>query len=723
MEKGNIRRFGTFNGVFLPTTLSILGVILFLRTGWTIGSAGLFGAISILFIAVSISLITALSISSLSTNITVGEGGIYYIVSRSLGIEMGGSIGIPLYISQAISVSFYILGFTESLKWLIPDINTIFVAFFILVIFTVIAYIGADFAVKVQYVIFGILLLAILSIFITPHWIPLKENFSFHFPKGYNFWKVFAVFFPAVTGITAGVGMSGELSNPEKNIPKGILYAIFFTTIIYLLTIIKFSSIAGYKGLINSPLIVTHITPFPYLVYAGIWSATLSSALTFVVSAPRTLQALSKDRIVPKFFGKNLGSRKDEPRSGILITFIIAGVVILTSNLNSVAIMITIFFLITYGLTNLACGLESLIKNPSFRPKFKVAWWLSFIGVIATIGVMKVINTLITVLSIIFLLLLYILLRKRELEQTWGDVREGFWFSLIRSSLFKLQHKKKTLHNWRPNVMVFSGMPENRLYLVKFANWLGKGNGIITLFNISTGEVERLYKDREKSLEEMESFIMENKLPVFPEVEIVGDLTEGIKTISQAHRLGYLDSNLVLLGWGLEGKKGLRLSALIRELCLLGKNVIVLKYAPLKGFGNKKLIDIWWGGRGKNEGLMLYIAYILSLNREWHNVKLRVLNVSPKSKIKKMREFINDRLNQAKINTELVMLSDEHENPFELLNRASSNADLIIAGMQYPSRHREKVFLENLNQATNKDLTYLLVRSIEIEEFFFEENP
>ncbi|RKZ15279.1 hypothetical protein DRQ17_06685 [bacterium] len=721
MNNKSVRRFGTFNGVFLPTTLSILGVILFLRTAWTVGQAGLWGGLGILLLSVGISLITALSLSSLSTNITVGKGGIYYLISRSTGVEMGGTIGIPLFLSQSISVAFYILGFVESLKWVFPHINGVAVSLIVLFIFMVIALIGADFAVKVQYAIFGVLMLAVLSIFFTPGWKPLSVNLSPHFTDNLNFWKVFAVFFPAVTGISAGVGMSGELSNPGKSIPRGTLLAIGFTTVIYLLMMVKFSAYADYRILTGSSLVATKISRLPFLVFAGIWCATLSSTLTFIISAPRTLQALSIDRVVPSFLSHTLGSKREEPRLAVIITSLIAMVFLIVSNLNAVATTITIFFLITYGMTNLAAGLEALVRNPSFRPEFKTPWPVSILGVIGIIAIMRIISTPITLTAVFLLLILYSILKRREIKQTWGDVRYGFWFSLIRFSLFRLRAERKTLHTWRPNLMVFSGMPEERLYLVKFANWLGKGNGIITLFNILTGSIEKLHSKREEAFREMDRFITENKLPVFPEVEIVRETTEGIKTISQAHGFGYCDSNLVLLGWGLEGRKGLRLAALIRELSLLGKNVMILKYSKTQGFGRRREIHVWWGGKGRNEGLMLYIAYILTMNRDWHNAKIKVLNVSPTDKVKEMEAFIKSRLEQAKVDAEVVVLEGEYRHSLDLLNNASKDADLVIMGMQYPLRHRERFFIRNLKKATSLDKTYLLVRSVEVEEFFFEE--
>ncbi len=712
------RRFNTFNGVFVPTTLSILGVILFLRAGWTTGSAGLVGALTILFIAKTISFITDLSLSAVATNTTVGEGGIYYIISRSLGIEIGGAIGIPLFLSQAISVAFYIIGFTESLMWLFPHLNPTVVGIVVLVIFTVIAFIGADFAVKIQMFIFAMLMLAVLSFFLIPSFHIYTQNLKPHYPSGYNFWKVFAVFFPAVTGITAGVGMSGELKNPQKSIPKGTMIAIFFTMSIYILSMIKFATIAPYNDLIEKPLIIINKSPFPYLIYLGIWAATLSSTLTFILTAPRTLQALSKDRITPAFLAWNMGSKKDEPRFGVLITFVISLAFIIAGNLNTVATVITMFFLITYGATNISAGIQDLIGNPSYRPSFRVPWWISIGGAIAVFIVMGLINLFSTIVSSILILLIYFILKRRSLKSTWGSINSGLWMSIARFALLKVEYGAFDFKNWRPNVMVFSGNPESRLHLVQFAEYLGSGNGIVTLFNLIEGDYEKHADLREKKLVGLKHFIKSNKLDAFAEVEIVKNVMNGIRIISQAHGIGHLSSNMALFShsWGFGPTRRLEFVSLIRDLIFLKKNVLILKYNFEKGFGKYKTIDIWWGGKGRNEGLMMFIAGILKENHIWQDAKIRVVKISMEKDDVEEQE-IKEKILKLNIDAEVHILPSKG-NPLDELNEFSSQADLVIMGMAFPVEGKEMEFVKRFEEATSKPHSYLLVRSTEIEDFF-----
>ncbi|MEJ2719498.1 MAG: amino acid permease, partial [Deltaproteobacteria bacterium] len=367
-------RFGTFAGVFTPTVLTILGIILFLRLGWVVGQAGLLGSIVIILIASAISLITGFSLSSIATNMHVRVGGAYYMISRTLGIEIGGAIGLPLYLSQAISVAFYIIGFSEAFTSVMPMVDARLLSTGIAVTFGLLAYVGADFTLKIQYLVLMVLAAALASFFgggwdqwVAPHVLGAAES------GGVPFWHVFAIFFPAVTGITVGLSMSGDLKDPRRSIPHGTLAAIGITTAIYIASALWLATHATTGQLIDDNLIMQKIARWPFLILLGVWLATLSSALGSVVAAPRTLQAVSHDRVVPRIFGSQLGSAT-EPRFAVLVTTVIAVSVIWAGDLNFVAPIITMFFLNTYGMINLSAGIESFVGNPSFRPRFSVPW-------------------------------------------------------------------------------------------------------------------------------------------------------------------------------------------------------------------------------------------------------------------------------------------------------------------------------------------------------------
>ena len=318
-------KFGTFGGVFTPNLLTILGVIMFMRTGWVVGNAGLKESLQILCIANLITLLTGLSLSSIATNLKVGGGGAYFLISRALGLEVGGAVGLPLFLAQAVSVAFYIVGFTESLHYIFPTLPDQLISGGVLIGIFIIAWVGADIAIKTQYLIMATLGLAILSFF--AGFTPVQDigaNWKSGYQDGQNFWTVFAIFFPAVTGIMSGVSMSGDLKDPSKSIPRGTLYATVITFFIYGAIMVWLAVNASRDELLNNKLVMQRIAFFGPLIFAGLWAATLSSALASLLAAPRTLQALGQDRVVPRILAKGVGPTR-EPRLALLVSLVLAG--------------------------------------------------------------------------------------------------------------------------------------------------------------------------------------------------------------------------------------------------------------------------------------------------------------------------------------------------------------------------------------------------------------
>ena len=295
------KTFGTFSGVFTPTTLTILGVIMYIRQPWVVGNAGVVGALAIVLLSVAITLTTALSLSSITTNVRIGSGGAFSLISQSLGLEIGGAIGIPFYFAQAIAVAMYIFGFREGLQTLTPGINPFILDIGIFALVMTIAFISTSFAFKIQYVILGVIVLSLVSIYgalfvndlnFNVEWFgkypgSIENNF-----KGSSFWIVFAVFFPAVTGVMAGANMSGDLTNPRKSIPVGTLSSVVITTVIYVSLIFVAAVLAAPSELAANYNIFIDKALFGPIVLAGLLGATLSSALGSFVGAPRILLAL-----------------------------------------------------------------------------------------------------------------------------------------------------------------------------------------------------------------------------------------------------------------------------------------------------------------------------------------------------------------------------------------------------------------------------------------------
>ena len=350
------KRFGAFGGVFTPSLLTILGVVMYLRMGRVVGQTGLAGALLIVALSHVISLLTGLSVSSIATNRTVGAGGAYFMISRSLGAAAGAAIGIPLFFGQALSVTFYVIGFTESLTALMPDLPTRLVGTVICAGLTLLSMRSAELALKAQYVIMAAIGVSLVSFFMGGAHAP-PTQVDWVNPDGVGFADVFAVFFPAVTGIMAGVSMSGDLRDPRAALPKGTLAAIVTGMIIYTVIPIWLAFNATSGELIGDRQIFWTLSAVPALIFVGVWGATLSSALGSIMTAPRTLQALAADGLAPRFLATGHGPT-NEPRIGTMATFALAEVGILLGDLDAIAPILTMFFLATYGFTNLACGLE-----------------------------------------------------------------------------------------------------------------------------------------------------------------------------------------------------------------------------------------------------------------------------------------------------------------------------------------------------------------------------
>ncbi len=546
------RRFGTFSGVFTPSMLTILGVIMYLRLGWVVGNAGLLGTFFIITLSCLITFLTSLSVSSIATDRKVRTGGAYYMISRSLGIESGGAIGIPLYIAQAFSVPLYTIGFAESVSLAFPGVDQRTVGIAVTIFVALLAIKSAKIAIKAQYLIMAVIAASLISLLIggggassiAANEVSASINGGFQ-P---DFWRVFAVFFPAVTGIMAGINMSGDLRNPSKSIPVGTLAAVGTGFVIYMFLAAFLYFKVSTDRLIQQPLVMFDIARWGWLILAGIWGATLSSAIGSILGAPRVLQALARDGVLPRslrWLGKGSGG-SDEPRYGIFLTLIMVLVLVYVGDLNMIAPILTMFFLATYLVLNFAAGVENFLQNPSFRPAFKVHWIFSMLGAIGCITAMFLVNPVATVIAAFSITAIYVWLERRKLESTWGDVRRGVWMMLVRMGLLQLDRSPDP-RNWRPNILTLSGAPTKRWHLIEFADMLTNRKGMFTVATVLPYDSRDA---RQKS--EMETVIKEyldkRNIPALVRLISAPDPFTGAEKMVEVYGLGPVVPNTVLLG-------------------------------------------------------------------------------------------------------------------------------------------------------------------------------
>jgi amino acid transporter len=666
---------GTFAGVFTPSILTILGIILFLRLGYVVGNVGLARALIILALANGISVLTTFSLSAVATNLKVKGGGDYYLISRTLGPEFGGAIGIVLFLAQSVSIAFYCIGFGEVLArtlalqqgYAAQVIAAAAVAF--LFIF---AWLGADWATRFQYVVMTILAAALVSFFSggTAKWDDALLVQNWTAPEGgLGFWIMFAIFFPAVTGFTQGVSMSGDLKDAGKSLPLGTFLAVGLSILVYFGAAIFFAAAQPAEVLMRDYAAMRRVASVDFLITAGVIAATLSSAMASFLGAPRILQSLSADRIFPFLlpFAKGHG-KIGNPRRGVLLSAAIAFATIGLGRLNIIAPVVSMFFLISYGLLNYATFFEARAGSPSFRPRFR--WYdarLSLAGALACFAVMLAIDLTAGIIAAAILFAIYQYLKRTSGPARWADSRRSFHLRQIRANLLAAAREPEHPRDWRPQLLVFSDDPHRRQRLLQFAEWLEGDTGFATVVRILEGDGAKMLKLREEAENELRQDIAASDSEAFPLVLAAPSLIQGIHTLVQAYGIGPLKVNTILLNW-FEHKPTEKLG--IREILYgrriktafrLGCHIIVLDAAENawnqldKVPPEERRIDVWYWDDASSH-LMLLLAYLTTRNKHWQEAKIRVLAPSADHPTEEKLADFRGRLEDARIEAEPEMV-------------------------------------------------------------------
>ena len=682
----NSSGLGTFGGVYTPSILTILGVIMYLRFGWVVGNAGLINTLIIVTISTAITFLTALSICAIATDKVVRVGGAYYMISRSLGLETGGAVGISLYFAQALSVALYTIGFAESLVQTFPNLSQLYVALIITVLVGILALTSADIAIKAQYFIMAAIVLSLLSLGLgdplpnaTPQvFLPPPEN-------SVPFWTVFAVFFPAVTGIMAGVNMSGDLRDPIKSIPKGTLAAVGTGYLIYMILPIFLATRADTANLVNNPLVMQKIALWGPAILLGVWGATLSSAIGSILGAPRVLQALARDGVLPRwlsFLGSGHG-RDDEPRNGTILTLAIAIAAVCVNKLDLIAPVLSMFFLTTYLVLNVAAAIEGFLQSPSFRPTFKVHWSLSLLGAIGCLGVMFLINAIATVVAAIIVLIIYFWLQQREIRATWGDVRRGLWMALISKGIFQVDHQDDP-KNWRPHLLVLSGAPQKRWSLIELADGFSHNRGLMTVSSVLPSGSRNL--GQQVKLEKtIRDYLDKRGIQSLVRVVTANNPFDGALRLIEAYGLGPLVPNTIVLGDSEEPSRREQYCQLIASVHNSKRNIVIFRENTKNSFGFRRRIDVWWGGMNDNGSLMLLLAYLLRTDINWRNAKIYLKLVVPdNTAAAAAKSNLDNFVKGLRIDVVSQIIEAKGRSFPDILHQSSQNADLIFLGMAKP---------------------------------------
>ena len=697
--------FGTAP-VFLASISTILGAILFLRFGYAVGHTGLWGTMMIIVIGHAVTIPTVLAVSEVATNRRVAGGGAYFIISRSFGTTIGGSIGIALYLSQAISVAFYLVAFAEAfepiftwfagttgitlaLQWVsVPGLA---------VLVTMMLTKGAAQGVRVLWIVSGILAASITAFLfgsgpadIQPDGLNLTSTITA--PDGFG--VVFATCFPAFTGMIAGLGLSGDLKDPKRSIPLGTIGATFAGMAIYSLVAIKLAQSATPEALAEDQFIMARIAVWGPAIYLGLAAAAFSSALGSIMVAPRTLQALAHDRVFPVAKVNRLlaTGRGDagEPIHALYVSVVLAAVFVLLGNIDFIAQILSMFFMVTYGTLCSVAFLEYFAGNPSYRPTFRSRWYISLLGAIVCFLMMFQMSPLYAILALGIMLAIYVgLKRSRQGERDLAAIFQGAMFQLVRRLQITLQKNRSTQQEggWRPSFVALTRHGDRRVAQFDVLRWICHRHGFGHFVQHMRGEY---------SLEtELEARAQLTKLVRRSDLSRAGTFVDTLispsfeAAVTQALQfpgISGLPNNSILLEFDHEHPDEIPDVERAANLAVSSKfNVVVLRSTTYR-FGYRASIHIWLTPETlPNAAMMLMLAYIIVGHPEWRTAEIRVFacvggggSGADADKVSKLID--QGRLPIARKNIETLPLQSQAGVEAEVGHR-SSDADLVIAGI------------------------------------------
>lgn len=714
-----IKKFGTFGGVFTPTLLTILGVIMYLRLGWVVGNAGLLGAWLIILISFLITLCTALSMSAITTNIRIGAGGAYAIISQALGLEVGGSLGIPRYISQGLAVTMYIFGFREGWLFLFPEHNAFLIDIIVFASLFTIAYISANLAIKTQFFIMGVIVLSLISIVMAAYdgsmQQPLSDSLSWGSFKGSiengfsgsNFWIVFAVFFPAATGIMAGANMSGELKDPKQSIPTGTLWAIGVSFVIYMFMAFWISRSATENELLNNYYVMVDKAYFGPLIVAGILGATFSSALASIVGSSRILFAMGEHKVLPYSNILAGTSKNGQPRNAMMVTGILIFFTLLLRNLNAVAPLVTLFFLITYAMINIVVIIEQRLGLISYRPVFKIHKWVPWIGLISSIFTMFIINPTVSLVSIAIVLMVYWYLSRQNLETPFEDVRSGLFVSFAEwAAKHTWGMKKMQQRAWKANLMVPVRDVNGLKGSFEFLRNIAKPKGSIKLLGIEP------FNEHSKLAEQLEDISASFRTKgVFSSSTVIhtDQFANGINYGSQALQGAFFRPNILFLNLQDHDDYEIELKPVMTESMRLEIGILLFNLHTTALLGQRNTINVWvsdrkgnWELGGFDIGnldLSILVAYKLKMN--W-NARIRLITVvENQNEEANAKEFLKSLTQLARLPQ---TLTEVYVGDFNDVVTKAPSADINIFGMQDTLPYD---FIKDMTQKTNSSCLFV----------------
>lgn len=713
--------------VFLTAISTILGVVLFLRFGYAVGTLGFWGVIFVILLGHAITIPTALAVSELATNTRVEGGGEYFIISRSFGLKIGTTIGIALYFSQVVSMAFYIIGFTEAFtplfNWWVNSFGyelprqAISIPSLLLIAMLMLQR-GSSMGMKMLYVVNFILFVALLFFFMgkpieSAEGAMLTESSNFTFSNKDSFFIIFAICFPAFTGMTAGVGMSGDLKDPSRSIPIGTMAGTLTGLILYILVVWKLAVSAPQADLVADQFIMARIALYgDYIILLGLAACTLSSAVGSIMVAPRILQAIAVDGNIPsarlnRFLSKGKGTN-NEPFNATIVSVIIAFFFIVMGNMNSVATVITMFFLITYGTLCLISFLNHFGASPSYRPRFKSRWYFSLGGFILSVWVMFKIDSLYTILAYITIIVIYLLIEhSNESQQGVVSIFRGALFQLNRLLRVYMQKKQYSLDNeeWRPSVICVSPHSFERDKVLLLMKWLSHQHGFGTYFHYIEGYYSRQTHIASKEiLKELINAQHGHGNALYIDTMISPSYTSAIAQVIQAPSISGMENNMVLFEYDKTQPEELNRILDNINMARAGDFDVCIFAQSTYPVRNNNDIHVWIRSTDeKNTNLMILLGYIIIANPSWKQSRIKLFITSNKGESERIKQDLGERIAEGRLpitltNIEIVTLQ-EGQTINQIIGQKSRLAGLTLIGFREEIiKHEPMDFFNDFNE-------------------------
>uniref|UniRef100_A0A4W5PHA2 Solute carrier family 12 member 4 n=1 Tax=Hucho hucho TaxID=62062 RepID=A0A4W5PHA2_9TELE len=743
---------GTLMGVYLPCLQNIFGVILFLRLTWIVGTAGIVQSFLIVLMCCSCTMLTAISMSAIATNGVVPAGGAYFMISRSLGAEFGGAVGICFYLGTTFAAAMYILGAIEIflVSYRLAILNnmrvygTICLSLMAVVVFVGVKYVNKLASLFLACVIISIVSIyagAIKSVFQPPDFsicmlgnrtlvrdqfdvcsktvlegnvtvpsqlwrnfcssgnmsspqcddyfnqnnvteiqgIPglasgiIRDNmWGDYREKGQilekaglpsvdvhgavesiglyvsadiatSFTLLVGIFFPSATGIMAGSNRSGDLKDAQKSIPIGTILAITTTTLLVIIFVCMVHVLSCRFGdAVSKNLVVGTLSwPSPWVIVIGSFFSTVGAGLQSLTGAPRLLQAIAKDNIIPflRVFGH--GKANGEPTWALLLTGLIAELGILIASLDMVAPILSMFFLMCYLFVNLACAVQTLLRTPNWRPRFKYYHWaLSFLGMSMCLALMFISSWYYAIVAMCIAGMIYKYIEYQGAEKEWGDGIRGLSLSAARYSLLRLELGPPHTKNWRPQVLVLLKLDEDLHVkyprLLTFVSQLKAGKGLTIVGSVIQGQFLDSYGETQASEQAVKNMMEIERVKGFCQVVVASKVREGIAHLIQSCGLGGMKHNTVVMGWPYGWRQSedprawktfintVRCTTAAHLALMVPKNVSF--YPSNHERFTDGTIDVWWIVH--DGGMLMLLPFLLKQHKVWRKCKMRIFTVA-----------------------------------------------------------------------------------------------